>query len=151
MEQERRELAEDPVRELAELAAIYRAKGLSAATARTVAEELSAHDPLAAHLDAELRMDAQDLANPAQAAGASALAFTVGGLLPLVAILLPGAGLRVPVTVVAVLLALALAGVLSARFGGSTARPAVLRVVLGGAAGLATTYLIGRALGTAIG
>jgi len=151
LEQERRELAEDPVRELAELAAIYRAKGLSAATARTVAEELSVHDPLAAHLDAELRMDAQDLANPAQAAGASALAFTVGGLLPLVAILLPGAGLRVPVTVVAVLLALALAGVLSARFGGSTARPAVLRVVLGGAAGLATTYLIGRALGTAIG
>ncbi len=66
-------------------------------------------------------MDAEDLANPGQAAGASALAFTVGGLLPLVAILLPGAGLRVPVTVVAVLLALALAGVVSARIGGSTA------------------------------
>lgn len=150
LDQERRELADDPDRELAELAAIYRAKGLSAATAATVAAELTARDALAAHLDAELKLDPEDLANPAQAAGACALSFTLGALLPLVAILLPPAGLRVPVTVVAVLTALASAAAVSARVGASPARRAVLRVVAGGAGGLAVTYAVGHLLGSAL-
>jgi VIT1/CCC1 family predicted Fe2+/Mn2+ transporter len=151
LEQERRELAEMPDRELDELAALYRAKGLSPSTARTVAEELTANDPLAAHLDAELHLDPEDLANPFEAAFASALSFTLGALLPLVAILLPPAAWRVTVTFVAVLIALGLAGAASARIGGSDPRRAVLRVVIGGAAGLALTYTIGRLFGTAIG
>ncbi len=133
--QEKRELAEMPTAELAELTALYEAKGLSAATARTVAAELTAHDALAAHVDAELHLDTADLANPLQAAAASALSFTIGALLPLLAILLPPPGWRVPVTFVAVLLALGIAGAVSARIGGSNVRRAVTRVVVGGAIG----------------
>jgi vacuolar iron transporter family protein len=130
---------------------LYEAKGLSAATARTVAAELTAHDALAAHLDAELHLDPAELASPLQAAAASALSFTVGALLPLLAILLPPPGWRVPITFVAVLLALGIAGAVSARIGGSNVRRAVARVVIGGAIGLGFTYGIGHAFGTAIG
>lgn len=149
--EEHRELEESPEQELAELTAIYRAKGLSADTADTVARELTEHDALGAHLEAELGIDPTELANPTQAALASAVSFTLGAVLPLASILLPPPGLRVPVTVLAVLVALALAGAVSARIGGSRSRPAVTRVVIGGAAGLALTYAIGHLFGTAIG
>jgi VIT1/CCC1 family predicted Fe2+/Mn2+ transporter len=147
---EKRELREDPEDELAELAAIYEAKGLRPATARTVALELTSHDALAAHLEAELGIDPDELTSPWQAAGASALSFFLGALLPLVAILLPPVGWRVPVTFVAVLVALAVTGGVSARIGGANVRRALLRVVLGGAIGLGVTYGIGHAFGTAM-
>jgi vacuolar iron transporter family protein len=148
---ERRELAETPEQELAELVGIYRQKGLSDSTARAVAVELTALDPLAAHLDAELHLDPDQLANPAQAGLASALAFVLGAVLPLLAILLPPPSLRVPVTFAAVLVALGIAGAVSARIGGSDIGRAVLRVVVGGALGLGLTYAIGLVFGTAIG
>ena len=151
LREEKRELREFPEAELAELAAIYRAKGLSEETAHTVAVELTAHDPLAAHLDAELNLDPDELTSPWQAAFASAVSFTVGALLPLLAVLLPPPALRVPVTVVAVLVALALTGFVSARIGGGDARRAILRVVVGGALGLAVTYGVGHLVGVAIG
>lgn len=149
--QERRELSQAPEQELAELAAIYEAKGLSETTARTVATELTAHGALRAHAEAELHVDPDDLANPGQAAAASALSFTLGALLPLLAILLSPAMWRVPVTFVAVLIALALTGAVSARIGGSNPRRAVIRVLVGGTAGLALTYGIGHLFGTAVG
>src|SRR6185312_5417665 len=93
--QEKRELADTPDAELTELTALYEAKGLSAATARTVA---TARGALSAHLDAELHIDPADIPSPVQAAAASALSFTSGALLPVLAILLPPASLRVPVT-----------------------------------------------------
>lgn len=145
------ELRERPDDELAELAAIYQAKGLSPGTAGTVARELMEHDALAAHLDAELSLDPNDIASPLQAAAASASSFTVGALLPLLAILLPPEHMRVAVTVAAVLVALGVAGAASARIGGSSVRRAVLRIVIGGAAGLAFTYAVGHLFGTAIG
>jgi VIT1/CCC1 family predicted Fe2+/Mn2+ transporter len=145
---ERRELAELPEEELAELAGIYQAKGLSAATAQRVAEELTAHDALGAHLEAELGITERDVVSPWQAAGASALAFTLGAVLPLVAILLPPEPARVPVTFAAVLVALALTGAFSARIGGSPWLRPTLRVVIGGAIALAATFLIGTLLGT---
>ncbi len=148
---ERRELAEDPDDELAELTAIYEAKGLARETADQVARELTAHDAFAAHVDAELGIDPEELSSPSQAAGASALAFTLGGILPLLAILLPPLGWRVPVAFVAVLVALGLAGWISANLGGSSVGKAVLRVVVGGALGLAVTYGIGHLVGTAVG
>jgi VIT1/CCC1 family predicted Fe2+/Mn2+ transporter len=151
LSQERQELAETPGREFNELVGLYQAKGLSEPTARQVATELTAHDALAAHLDAELHIDPDDLANPVQAAAASAASFTSGALLPLVAILLPPAAWRVPVTIVVVLIALAIAGAVSARIGGSNARRAVIRVVIGGAIGLGFTYGVGHLFGTAIG
>ena len=148
---EERELREDPEDELAELAAIYRAKGLSEETSMQVARELSAHDAFAAHVEAELKIDPDDLTSPTQAALTSAVAFTLGGVLPLLAILLPPVSFRVPVTFVAVLLALAVAGWVSARLGGAAPVKAVLRVCIGGAIGLAATYGIGMLLGTAVG
>jgi VIT1/CCC1 family predicted Fe2+/Mn2+ transporter len=148
---ESRELQRMPGPELAELTAIYEAKGLSPKTAAQVAEELTAHDALAAHVEAELHIDPEDLANPWQAAGASAASFISGAVLPLVAILLPPVAWRVPVTFIAVLLALAITGAVSARIGNSDVRKAVLRVVIGGAAGLAFTYGLGHLFGTAIG
>ncbi len=147
---ERAELAQHPEAELAELAAIYRAKGLSAATARTVAAELTAHGAFAAHAEAELHINPDDLAWPLQAAAASAFSFILGALLPMLAILLPPVTWRVPVTFMAVLVALALTGAISAGIGRSNVRRAVLRVVIGGGAGLALTYGIGHLFGTAI-
>lgn len=148
---EARELRESPEAELEELAGLYEAKGLSPDTARLVAHELTARDPLAAHADIELGIDPDDLTSPWQAAVASAVAFTLGAALPLAAIMLAPESWRVLSTVVIVLIALAIAGVISARLGHSSMRLAVTRVVVGGAAGLAVTYAIGRLFGTAVG
>jgi len=145
---ERQELATMPDEELAELTALYAAKGLSAETADRVARELTEHDALRAHLEAELGINEDDVVSPWQAAGASALAFFIGALLPMLAILLPPAGARVPVTFAAVLVALALTGALSARIGGSPWLRPTVRVVIGGAIALAATFLIGTLLGT---
>ncbi|MCG7609422.1 hypothetical protein BA059_01025 [Mycolicibacterium sp. (ex Dasyatis americana)] len=150
LRKERRELRDDPAAELDELAALYEAKGLSSATARTVAEELTDHDAFAAHAEVELGIDPKDLTNPWQAAASSALAFTIGALLPLIAILVPPTTWRVPVTVVAVLLALMATGAVSAGLGGAPKGRAVLRNVIGGGLALVITYLIGLLVGTAI-
>jgi len=149
--QEKRELEETPDEEFAELVAIYEAKGLTPKTAQLVAAELTAHDALAAHLDAELNLDPDNFVNPIHAAAASAIAFSVGALLPLLAILLPPEHWRVPLTVLVVLLALAGTGALSARLGAANVSRAVLRVVVGGGVGLAITYAIGSLFGTAVG
>jgi vacuolar iron transporter family protein len=148
--QERRELRADPTAELDELAALYEAKGLSTATAWTVAEELTDHDPIAAHAEVELGFDPEELTNPWQAALSSALSFSIGALLPLVAILAAPIELRIPVTVAAVLLALVITGAVSAGLGGAPKRRAVLRNFIGGGVALAVTYLIGHLVGAAI-
>ncbi len=150
LELERRELAETPDEELAELTAIYVGRGLSAQTAQAVAEELTAKDALAAHADAELGIDPDDLTSPVQAALASAAAFTVGALLPVAAVLLAPPGVRVPAVFVGVLVALALTGAVGARLGRAPVGRALLRVVLGGGVGLAVTYGIGTLIGTAV-
>jgi VIT1/CCC1 family predicted Fe2+/Mn2+ transporter len=147
LEKERRELVEMPEQELAELAGIYEGKGLTADLARQVAEQLTERDAFAAHVDAELGIDPDDLTNPWHAALASAVAFTIGAVLPLLAIELPPTSARVPVTFVAVILALALTGWLAARLGGSRIMPAVRRNVLGGALAMAVTYGVGHLVG----
>lgn len=144
---ERRELIDEPEAELAELIALYEIKGLSPQTARTVAEELTAHDAFAAHIDVELGIDPDELTNPWQAAISSAMSFTIGALLPMLAILLPPPTHRIPVTFVGVLVALALTGWMSARLGGADPVRATKRVVIGGALAMAVTYGIGRAMG----
>ncbi|MEW1975010.1 VIT family protein [Microbacterium profundi] len=146
---EREELRTMPDAELAELAGLYRDRGLSDETALRVAEELTAHDALAAHLEVELGIDQEDLVNPWHAALSSAIAFTLGALLPLLAILLPPPEWRVPVTFVAVLIALAVTGAVAARIGGSPPLRPSIRLVAGGALALAATWLIGTLLGTA--
>lgn len=145
---ERRELAEQPEEELAELAGLYQARGLSPKTALQVAVELTEHDALAAHLEAELNIREHEVVSPWNAAVASAVAFTIGAILPLAAILLLPEAVRIPVTFVTVLLALAATGAGGARIGGSPMLRPTLRVVIGGALALSATFLIGTLLGT---
>ncbi|MFF1415471.1 VIT family protein [Streptomyces sp. NPDC058289] len=145
---ERRELEESPEEELEELTGLLVGRGLSEPVAREAAEQLTERDALRAHARVELGINPDELANPWHAAAASLVAFTVGALLPLLAIVLPGASQRVPVTVVAVLLSLTLCGVISARLGGAPAARAILRNVAGGALAMAVTYAVGTWLGT---
>lgn len=148
IEKERQELADDPEGELEELTQLYQAQGLARSTAEQVARELTEHDALAAHLATELNIDEDDVASPGHAAAASALSFAIGAALPLLAVLLPPASVRVPVTFVVVLVALALTGAMGARIGGAPVGRATARVVLGGALALVATFAIGSALGT---
>lgn len=145
---EKHELATTPDEELAELAAIYEGKGLSPQTAQTVARELTAHDALSAHLEAELHITENEVASPWAAAVASAAAFTVGALLPFLAIVLLPEPVRIPLTFAVVLAALAGTGVLSSAIGGSPWLRPTVRVVVGGALALGVTFAIGRLLGT---
>lgn len=143
---ERWELEEQPEEELAELAAIYRAKGLSDELAQRVAEELTEHDAFAAHVDAELGIDPDELTNPVHAAFASMAAFFVGAMLPLLTIMLPS-DVRVAATVLAVAVALALTGFLSSTLVEADRRRAILRNVGGGLIAMAITYGIGSLVG----
>jgi vacuolar iron transporter family protein len=147
---EKAELATMPREELAELTQLYQDKGLSPQTARQVAEELTASDALAAHLDAELNIDQEDIVSPWRAAYASAVAFLIGGLLPILAIIVFPESTRIPATFAAVLLALAITGATGAYLGGSPLLRPTIRVVFGGAIALAATFLIGRLLGTTV-
>ncbi|MEO6761491.1 MAG: VIT family protein [Candidatus Saccharimonadales bacterium] len=151
IQHEKWELRTKPSEELVELADMYEAKGLSAKTAKQVAQELTAKDALKAHLSVELNIDEQDLTNPLQAAIASLFSFTVGALIPLLSIIFVAVHLRFPVTFVAVIAALILTGYLSATVGGASRRRAILRVVVGGALAMIVTYAVGYLFGTAIG
>jgi len=147
IEKERRELAEAPDAEFAELVGLYEARGLSTETATRVATELTASDALKAHLSVELNIDADDVVSPWTAAFASAVAFTVGALLPLLTILLLPVEVRVAATFAAVLLALAVTGYIAAWIGGARRGRAVVRMVVGGALALGATYLVGSLFG----
>ncbi|MFG2950206.1 VIT1/CCC1 transporter family protein [Streptomyces adustus] len=146
---EKRELKEEPEAELAELTGMLQARGLSREVAREAAEQLTERDALKAHARVELGIDPDALANPWHAAWASFAAFTVGALLPLLAIVLPPAHWRLPVTVVSVLAALVLTGWAGARLGAAAPGRAVLRNVVGGAVAMAVTYAVGTLLGVA--
>jgi len=150
LEKERGELADSPDEELQELTDMYAAKGLSHDLAAEVAVQLTALDALAAHAEVELGINPTNLTSPWRAAFASMVAFTLGSLLPLVAITVPTAHLRVPVTVVAVLLALAVTGVVSARIGSAPLAKPFWRNVLGGSVAMAVTYGIGALVGHVI-
>jgi VIT1/CCC1 family predicted Fe2+/Mn2+ transporter len=146
---EQRELSRDPEGELSELASIYERRGVPAALAREVALALSARDALAAHARDELGLTELRLARPLQAAGASALSFAAGAVLPLLAVIVTPAGWRIPVCVLVTLVALARLGNAGARLGGAPTRPATLRALAWGAAAMATTAGIGALVGGA--
>jgi VIT1/CCC1 family predicted Fe2+/Mn2+ transporter len=147
---ERRELHEMPDEELAELTEIYVGKGLSPDVAALVARQLTDHDALGAHAEAELGINPDELSSPWHAAFASLVAFTVGALLPLLAIALPPPVARVAVTVVAVALALVFTGAVAARLGHAPWQRQVLRNVVGGLLAMGITYGIGSLVGTAV-
>ncbi|QIM16507.1 VIT family protein [Leucobacter insecticola] len=143
------ELEEQPAAELAELTGLYRKRGLSAGLARKVAEELTAHDALAAHAEVELGIDPEELTSPWVAAFSSFVAFTVGALIPLALALIAG-DFTIIVTASSVVIGLFLTGWISARLGKAPLLPAIMRNVLMGSATMAATYLIGLLFGVAI-
>lgn len=147
---EERELREQPGEELEELVELYMEKGLNREVATEVAEQLTAKNALAAHAEIEIGIDPDELTNPWQAAGASFLSFIVGALLPLLAMALSPLSIRVLVTVVAVTLALALTGWISAGFGRSPRGRAVARNIAGGLVAMGITYAIGTVVGQAV-
>ncbi|SEN09379.1 VIT1/CCC1 transporter family protein [Actinacidiphila rubida] len=146
---ERAELDATPQAELDELTGLLEDRGISHHLAREVAEQLTERDALGAHARVELGINPDELANPWHAAWASFVSFTVGALLPLLAIVLPPQGWRLAVTVVSVLIALVCCGWISARLGSAPVRPAIVRNAVGGAIAMAVTYAVGVLLGAA--
>lgn len=148
---ERAELASDPEFERRELAAIYRKRGLDSKTADKVATQLMAHDALSAHARDELSITHITTARPIQAALTSAVTFTTGASLPLVAAWLSQVGQSMIIAVSAAsLLFLAMLGAIGARAGAAPVMRATLRVAFWGAAAMAVTALIGKLAGTAV-
>lgn len=152
---EKEALAATPADEEAELAAIYRARGLSEATAAAVARELTALDPLAAHVRDELGLSEHLAARPLQAALASGVTFSAAAAVPLLAAwLAPPGAIMVTVVAIAVLalavLALAVLGALGAKAGAAPLVPATLRVVGWGVFAMASTAAVGRLFGVSV-
>ena len=147
---ELRHLDADPEGQVDQLAHMYELRGLSPETAHLVAVELTAADPLRAHLDVEYKLDPEDLNNPWAAAASSAVAFTLGSLVPLAAAVLSPAAWMPWSIVVATVLALLITGVVSARIGGSGKRRGMVRVLIGGVMALAVTWSIGALLGAPV-
>lgn len=115
-----------------------------------MAKELTAHDALAAHAREELKIEPGEYVNPWAAAISSMLSFTVGAALPLIAILVFGANIRVAATFVAVALALVCTGYLSARLAGAPIGRSIARNVIGGVLAMLVTFGIGALLGTKV-
>lgn len=147
---ERAELANDIDGEIAELAGIYRARGLDAQTAETVARQLMAHDALGAHARDELGISAFTTARPVQAALTSAATFSVGAAMPLITALVAPQDSLPLVVAIASLLFLAVLGAVGASAGGASLWRASIRVTVWGALAMALTAAIGKALGTTI-
>jgi VIT1/CCC1 family predicted Fe2+/Mn2+ transporter len=151
LERERRELEAQPAIELAELAGIYRARGLSPALAQQVADELTANDALGAHARDELGLTEHSRARPLQAAVASAAAFAVGAAPPvMLAALLPVSVVTLGVTGSSLVVLLALGGMAAVLGGAGVVRGAV-RVAFWGAVAMASTWLVGRLFGAPVG
>lgn len=147
---EKEDLRKDPEGELDELAREYQKLGVSHATAKKVAVELTQKDALRAHLHVHFNLDPDDLNSPWQAAIASLLSFTAGGLVPFLAMILTPAAWRAPVTVAAVVVALTTIGYLSAVAGSAPKARAMIRVIGGGLLAMAITYGVGVLFGHSV-
>jgi len=147
---ERRELRSNPEAELRELTAIYEHRGLPPELAVRVAETLTERDALQAHARDELGLTEERRARPFQAAWASALSFSAGAILPVLAVGAAPASIRIAVCVTITLIALAVLGYLGARLGGGRRLTATARVVVWGALAMAVTSGIGAIVGAAV-
>jgi VIT1/CCC1 family predicted Fe2+/Mn2+ transporter len=145
------ELENVPERELAELTAIYRDKGLSRDLAEEVAIQLTAQDALRIHLIEELGISEATMARPIQASFSSMGSFALGAALPLIAAAVAPAGLRLALTLVVAVIALFALGIAGAKAGGANPVRPTLRVVVGGVIAMAVTMAIGKLFGAAIG
>ncbi len=147
---EAKALQELPDEELAELAAIYREKGLSADTALVVAKELTENDALGTHVRDELGLSEVHAANPLQAAFTSGVTFSVAAAIPLLAAFLAPAGSVIPVVLVVTVITLAALGALGAKAGAAPILRATVRVVMWGVFAMAVTAGVGRLFGVSV-
>jgi VIT1/CCC1 family predicted Fe2+/Mn2+ transporter len=147
---EQRELAGEPDAELQELAGIYRRRGLDPELAHQVALQLTANDPLGAHLRDELGITPETAARPWQAAFVSAASFAVGALVPVLAMIVAPADARIPVIAGVALVLLATTGAIGGRLGGAPMGRAAVRVLAGGGAAMALSALFGTVVGAAV-
>ncbi|WP_205649273.1 VIT1/CCC1 transporter family protein [Schaalia canis] len=143
-------LADNPAAEEARLAKLWVDRGLSETTAKAVAAELSAHDAIDAHLTTEHNIDPDDLTSPWAAAISSFIAFVIGSLLPFITMLVSPVAWRIGATFVAVTVALALTGWLSAWLGQAPRLKATARLVIGGGVAMGLTYWVGHLFGVNI-
>lgn len=137
-------LATDPEGELLELQHIYIARGLTPELSLQVAKAMHAQDPLAAHLRDELGQHPHTKARPVQAAIASAISFTAGGLIPFLGTFAPTTGAKAWSIVAFTIGGLVLTGIVSAKTAGAKIRSTTLRVILGGSLGMLITAGIGQ-------
>jgi vacuolar iron transporter family protein len=147
---EERELRDDPEGELRELTGIYERRGVPSDLARQVAVALTERDALGSHARDELGLERERRARPLQAAWASALAFSAGAVLPVVAVAVMPAAARIVACVAVTVLALAVLGAVGARLGGADQLRATVRVVGWGALAMAVTAAIGAFVGAAV-
>jgi VIT1/CCC1 family predicted Fe2+/Mn2+ transporter len=150
IKRENLELSVQPQAELRELAMIYEKRGLDADLSMKVAEQLSAHDRLGAHMRDELGIDQTSLSRPLQAAWISAVSFAMFAGVPVIALLIAPAALRIPLIAALSLLSLSALGAFGGHLGGAPIGRAALRVMLGGALAMAVTAIIGRILGVSM-
>lgn len=150
IEKEKWELANQADHELEELTAIYRSKGLPHELAKEVAVQLTEHGALATHLLDELGISQDELAKPFQAAWSSALSFSVGASIPLVATAVASASLRIAAIIAVTMVALVGLGYIGARAGGAGPGRSIARVVIGGAIAMGVTMAVGWAFGAAV-
>jgi len=150
IEIEERSLATNPDEELAELAGIYEKRGLDPILAQQVAVQLHDHDAISAHARDELGINQDALANPSQAALASAATFSIGAIVPILAALVSHGSKSGSIIVMASLVTLAISGAIGAMIGGGHKLLAAGRVLVGGGAAMAITALIGHLIGSHI-
>lgn len=150
IQREKNELRDFPQEELLELAAIYEKRGLRPDTAMEVAQQLSAHDALGAHIRDELGINEVSQAKPMQAALASGASFTIGGLLPLLLTFIIPIQLLVPLEYVFTIIFLIILGIIAAKTGGSLVGRAVLRITFWGTAAMGLSAGVGYLFGVNI-
>lgn len=147
---ERRELAEEPEKEVDELTSVYVKRGLDEELARQVAVKLTAGDALAAHARDELGITEELKARPIQASLASALAFGVGAIIPILAAILSTSKSVSIITTVTTLIALTVLGTLAAFAGGASLVKGAIRVTFWGALAMTVTAIVGKLIGTTL-
>jgi vacuolar iron transporter family protein len=150
LERERHELETAPDAERAELAQMYRDRGLSEELSERVADELSQHDRLAVHASTELGIDMSMLANPIQASIVSAVSFILGAIAPIIVTAVSTTSMRVPITIATTLLGLGILGTVGARVGGAPQKRAAARVLTAGVIALLISLAIGRITGSTL-
>lgn len=150
LEREKKELENTPDEELNELTLIYKSRGLDDELARQVAIQLTKHNALETHARDELGINEITQAKPLQAALASAAAFTIGGILPLLIVLFTPIHKIVAAEYIFSLFFLAISGAIAAKAGGSNVKKAILRIIIGGTFAMGMAAFIGYVFGTAL-